>query len=96
MKYISTRGKSPELNFCDVLLGGLAPDGGLYLPKMYPKFTKNDFINLNITKTLIPRSLHKKQLLKTSNSQTTMMRTSISPMWNKIKRQCTYFEFNVR
>ena len=42
MKYISTRGKSPELNFCDVLLGGLAPDGGLYLPKSYPKFTKND------------------------------------------------------
>ena len=42
MKYISTRGKSPELNFCDVLLGGLAPDGGLYLPKTYPKFNKND------------------------------------------------------
>ncbi len=42
MKYISTRGKSPELNFCDVLLGGLAPDGGLYLPKSYPKFTKDD------------------------------------------------------
>ena len=42
MKYISTRGKSPELNFCDVLLGGLAPDGGLYLPKNYPKFTAND------------------------------------------------------
>ena len=42
MKYISTRGKSPELNFCDVLLGGLAPDGGLYLPKSYPKFTNND------------------------------------------------------
>ena len=42
MKYISTRGKSPELSFCDVLLGGLAPDGGLYLPKAYPKFTKND------------------------------------------------------
>ena len=41
MKYISTRGKSPELNFCDVLLGGLAPDGGLYLPKTYPKFNKN-------------------------------------------------------
>jgi len=42
MKYISTRGNSPELNFCDVLLGGLAPDGGLYLPKSYPKFSKND------------------------------------------------------
>ena len=36
MKYISTRGKSPELNFSDVLLSGLAPDGGLYLPKNYP------------------------------------------------------------
>jgi threonine synthase len=42
MKYISTRGKSPELSFCDVLLGGLAPDGGLYLPKKYPKFTENE------------------------------------------------------
>jgi len=42
MKYISTRGKSPELNFCDVLLSGLAPDGGLYLPKSYPKFINND------------------------------------------------------
>ena len=44
MKYISTRGKSPELNFSDVLLGGLAPDGGLYLPKSYPKFTVNDAV----------------------------------------------------
>ena len=49
MKYISTRGKSPELNFCDVLLGGLAPDGGLYLPKSYPKFTKND---LNLMRSM--------------------------------------------
>ncbi|MFM8758862.1 MAG: hypothetical protein ACKODS_04875, partial [Methylophilaceae bacterium] len=28
MKYISTRGQSPALHFCDILLGGLAPDGG--------------------------------------------------------------------
>ena len=49
MKYISTRGKSPELNFCDVLLGGLAPDGGLYLPKNYPKFTNND---LNLMRSM--------------------------------------------
>ena len=49
MKYISTRGKSPELSFCDVLLGGLAPDGGLYLPKSYPKFTEND---LNLMRSM--------------------------------------------
>lgn len=42
MKYISTRGQSPELSFCDVLLEGLALDGGLYLPKSYPKFLDAD------------------------------------------------------
>ncbi|MGQ0442644.1 MAG: hypothetical protein ACT4OH_04230, partial [Methylophilaceae bacterium] len=31
MKYISTRGQSPALGFSEILLGGLAPDGGLYL-----------------------------------------------------------------
>jgi len=42
MKYISTRGSSPKLNFSEVLLGGLAPDGGLYLPEYYPKFSNSD------------------------------------------------------
>lgn len=37
MRYISTRGKAPALPFCDILLGGLAPDGGLYLPQAYPQ-----------------------------------------------------------
>ncbi len=38
MKYISTRGDAPELGFEDVLLAGLARDGGLYVPKIWPKF----------------------------------------------------------
>jgi threonine synthase len=42
MKYISTRGQSPALSFCDILLGGLAPDGGLYLPETYPQFSDAD------------------------------------------------------
>ncbi len=37
MKYISTRGDQAERGFSDILLEGLAPDGGLYLPKAYPK-----------------------------------------------------------
>ena len=37
MKYISTRGGGEPLEFCDILLGGLAPDGGLYLPESYPQ-----------------------------------------------------------
>jgi threonine synthase len=37
MKYISTRGGGEPQEFCDILLGGLAPDGGLYLPESYPQ-----------------------------------------------------------
>ncbi len=40
MNYISTRGKSPSAQFCDTLLEGLAPDGGLRLPETYPKIGK--------------------------------------------------------
>ncbi|MDE2625666.1 MAG: threonine synthase [Burkholderiales bacterium] len=36
MKYISTRGDQAERSFCEILLEGLAPDGGLYLPAHYP------------------------------------------------------------
>ncbi len=39
MKYISTRGNAPELAFDDVLLTGLAADGGLYVPKEVPQFS---------------------------------------------------------
>ncbi|MDP2977721.1 MAG: hypothetical protein Q8N48_02710, partial [Thiobacillus sp.] len=37
MKYISTRGGAAPQNFSDILLGGLASDGGLYLPETYPQ-----------------------------------------------------------
>ena len=37
MKYISTRGDQTERKFCEILLEGLAPDGGLYLPTHYPR-----------------------------------------------------------
>jgi threonine synthase len=36
MKYVSTRGAAPELGFTDVLLAGLATDGGLYVPDAWP------------------------------------------------------------
>ncbi|MBP6204226.1 MAG: threonine synthase [Azonexus sp.] len=40
MRYISTRGHAVPQSFCDILLGGLAPDGGLYLPESYPQITR--------------------------------------------------------
>ena len=40
MKYISTRSGSKPQNFEQVLLTGLAPDGGLYVPAELPKISK--------------------------------------------------------
>jgi threonine synthase len=37
LKYVSTRGDATERPFCEILLEGLAPDGGLYLPTHYPQ-----------------------------------------------------------
>ena len=42
MKYISTRGQAPSLNFEEVLLTGLASDGGLYVPEQLPTFTRDE------------------------------------------------------
>ena len=39
MDYLSTRGLAPKLRFSEILLGGLASDGGLYVPESYPRFT---------------------------------------------------------
>ena len=37
MRYVSTRGGSVDRRFSEVLMEGLAPDGGLYMPTVYPK-----------------------------------------------------------
>lgn len=42
MNYISTRGKAPTLKFADVLLAGLASDGGLYVPESLPTFSRDE------------------------------------------------------
>ena len=40
MKYISTRGQAPAQSFEQVVLTGLAPDGGLYVPESIPQFSR--------------------------------------------------------
>ena len=42
MDYLSTRGAMPPASFSEVLLGGLAPDGGLVIPKHYPKLNDTE------------------------------------------------------
>ena len=46
MNYLSTRGDATPRKFCDILLEGLAPDGGLYLPEHYPQLAAADLARL--------------------------------------------------
>ena len=47
MKYISTRGSAPALDFEGVTLAGLASDGGLYLPEKWPHFSQFELDELS-------------------------------------------------
>ena len=42
MRYISTRGTAPTLDFAEVTLAGLASDGGLYVPEHWPQFSSDE------------------------------------------------------
>ncbi len=46
MEYISTRGSAPTLDFEGVTLAGLANDGGLYLPREWPRFSEAEIAEL--------------------------------------------------
>lgn len=47
MRYISTRGEAPVLAFSDALLAGLARDGGLYVPDVFPSLTAQEIAHLS-------------------------------------------------
>ena len=42
MRYVSTRGSAPALDFAGVTLAGLAPDGGLFVPEQWPRFSHEE------------------------------------------------------
>jgi threonine synthase len=46
MRYVSTRGEAAPLGFVDVMLAGLARDGGLYVPESWPQFSAADIAKL--------------------------------------------------
>ena len=61
MKFISTRGKSPPVTISQAIDAGLAPDGGLYVPKLFPQYESLGFVKnpkgqdeFDIVKTLGP------------------------------------------
>jgi len=50
VKYYSTNLKSPKVTFKEALLGGLAPDGGLYLPSSFPLFSQRELTSFSSKK----------------------------------------------
>jgi threonine synthase len=42
LRFVSTRGQAPEVGIREVALAGLAPDGGLYMPSQWPRFTPTE------------------------------------------------------
>ncbi|MCD8483241.1 MAG: hypothetical protein LR015_11605 [Verrucomicrobia bacterium] len=40
MRYVSTRGETPAMGFCDAVATGLAPDGGLLVPEQLPDLSR--------------------------------------------------------
>ena len=46
MQYISTRNTQKDFSFKDIFLSGLAPDGGLYVPKNIPTYSEKDLKKL--------------------------------------------------
>ena len=48
MRYVSTRGNSPVLNFEETMLTGLAPDGGLYVPEHVPTLTNDQIARMHL------------------------------------------------
>ena len=46
MRYVSTRGAAPTLDFEEAMLAGLAADGGLYVPEAWPQFAESDIAAL--------------------------------------------------
>ncbi len=47
MLFYSTNHQSPAVSFEDALIGGLAPDGGLYMPQSFPRFTPQEIVTLH-------------------------------------------------
>ena len=46
MRYVSTRGQAPVLDFSHVLLAGMAEDGGLYIPETWPSLSADELRNM--------------------------------------------------
>ena len=91
MKYISTRGNAPVLSFEEVVLTGLASDGGLYVPEVLPHFSQEEIASwagleyealaLKIISPFVAESIPESDLKSLiSNSYKDFRHKSIAPL----------------
>ncbi len=91
MKYISTRGLAPALSFEEVVLTGLAPDGGLYVPETLPTFSQQEIASwaglsyqelaFNVMKPFVAGTISDKEFKNIiANAYSTFRHDAIAPL----------------
>ncbi|MAI74567.1 MAG: threonine synthase, partial [SAR116 cluster bacterium] len=92
IKYLSTRGGESSLSYEDVLLSGLARDGGLFMPEEWPHFSYSELEEMKtldyaelatkIMKPFIEPCLSEKEILEISRDTYSSFNEGIAPLFN--------------
>ena len=91
MRYISTRGDAPAVGFLEAVLAGLAPDGGLYVPEVWPLLTHDEIADFagrpyvevcaDILATFAGDAISHAELLEMANeAYASFTKTAVTPL----------------
>ena len=91
IKYSSTRGGESSLSYEDVLLSGLARDGGLFMPEEWPQFSHSDLnemkhlnyaeLSAKIIRPFVEPCLSENELLNISNDTYSVFKKDVAPLY---------------
>ena len=91
IKYSSTRGGESSLSYEDVLLSGLARDGGLFMPEEWPEFSCSDLnemkhltyaeLSAKIIKPFVEPCLSENQLFKICEDTYSVFNKDVAPLY---------------
>ena len=91
IKYSSTRGGESSLSYEDVLLSGLARDGGLFMPEEWPQFSHSDLnemkhlnyaeLSAKIIRPFVEPCLSENELLNISNDTYSVFNKDVAPLY---------------
>ena len=91
IKYSSTRGGEASLSYEDVLLSGLARDGGLFMPEEWPQFSHSDLnemkhlnyaeLSAKIIRPFVEPCLSENELLNISKDTYSVFKKDVAPLY---------------